>query len=95
MLNSIQSRHAGIRAQQRCIPPFADELLDRFGRRQYTGHGAEIVFFDHGSKRAMARELGSRPVAKLVEFFDVFKVVDSATGRTVTTGHRTQRIWRT
>lgn len=95
MLRPFQSGHAAIRAQQRCIPPLADELLDRFGQRQFTGHGAEIVFFDHGSKRAMARELGGRPVAKLSEFFDVYKVVDSITGRTITTGHRTQRIWRT
>lgn len=93
-MNPIRTRHAAVRAQQCCIPPFADELLDRFGRRQHTGHGVEIVFFDHGSKRAIAREFGSRPAAKLAEFLDVYKVVESSTGKTITTGPCTRRIRR-
>ena len=91
----MNTRHAQTRAQQRGIPPLVDELLDRYGREQHDGHGAVILYFDHTSVRTMERELGHRPVAKLLgEWRSAYKVRSTADGATITVGHRTQRVWR-
>ncbi|NDH64520.1 MAG: hypothetical protein EBY18_23405 [Alphaproteobacteria bacterium] len=89
----MNTQHAEIRAQQRGIPPLMDELLDRYGHEQHDGHGAVILFLDKQSIRSMERDLGRRPVARLAEWLDVYKVRTSD-GQTITIGHRTRRIWR-
>lgn len=89
----MNTQHAQIRAQQRGIPPLVDELLDRYGQEQHDGHGAVILFLDKRSIRAMERELGRRPVARLAEWLDAYKV-RAGDGQTITIGHRTRRIWR-
>lgn len=87
------SKHATIRAQQRGIPPLLDELLDRYGQEEYDGHGAIIRYLNKQSIKDMEREWGKRPVARLAEWFDAYKV-STIDGKTITTGHRTHRIWR-
>jgi hypothetical protein len=52
-----------------------------------------ILFLDKQSIRSMERDLGRRPVARLAEWLDVYKVRTSD-GQTITIGHRTRRIWR-
>ena len=89
----MNTRHAEIRAQQRGIPPLVDELLDRYGHEQHDGHGAVILFLDKQSIRSMERDLGRRPVARLAEWLDAYKVRTSD-GQTITIGHRSRRIWR-
>lgn len=89
----MNSKHAAIRCQQRGIPPWISELLDRFGIVEYAGHGAERIYFNKLSIRAMERELGKRVVAKLEEWLDVFKIV-SSDGVTCTVAHKTSRFWR-
>lgn len=89
----MNSKHAEIRAQQRCIPPFCEELLDRYGEEQYDGHGAVVVYLTKESIRRMERDLGRRPVARLSEYFGAYKV-RATDGTTITVGHRTRRIWR-
>lgn len=89
----MNTRHAEIRAQQRGIPPLMDELLDRYGHEQHDGHGAVILYLDKQSIRSMERDLGRRPVARLAEWLDAYKVRTSD-GQTITIGHRTRRIWR-
>lgn len=87
------SIHASIRAQQRCIPPIVDQLLEHYGQEEHDGRGAVIVYLNKHSIRKMERDLGRRPVSKLAEWFDAYKV-RAADGRTITMGRRSRRLWR-
>lgn len=89
----MNSKHAAVRAQQRGIPPMIDQLLDLYGQEQHDGHGAIILFLNKQSIRKMESDLGRRPVARLAEWLSSYKVKDLE-GRTITVGHRRQRIWR-
>lgn len=89
----MSREHAKVRAQQRGIPPLVDQLLDLYGQEQHDGHGAVILYLNKASIRRMERDLGRRPVARLSEWFNAYKVQGSD-GRTVTIGHRTRRLWR-
>lgn len=89
----MNTRHADVRAQQRGIPPMVDQLLDLYGHEEHDGHGAIVVYLDKAGIRNMERDLGRRPVARLAEWLDAYKV-KSTDGRTITVGHRTRRIWR-
>ena len=85
--------HAARRAQQRCIPPMVDQLLDLYGQEEHDGHGAVILFLNKDSIRKMERDLGRRPVSRLAEWFDAYKV-KSMDGHTITMGHRHRHIRR-
>ncbi len=89
----MNTMHAQIRAQQRGIPPMVDELLDRYGHEEHDGHGGVVLYMNKTSIRQMERDLGRRPVARLSEWLDAYKV-KGADGRTITVGHRTRRLWR-
>lgn len=89
----MYTRHATVRAQQRGIPPLVDQLLDLYGQEEHDGHGAVVLFLSKTSIRSMERDLGRRPVARLAEWFDAYKV-KSNDGSTITIGHRTRRLWR-
>lgn len=87
------TQHAMLRAQQRCIPPMVDQLLDLYGQEEYDGHGAVILYLNKKSIKNMERDLGRRPVSRLAEWFDAYKV-KSTDGHTITVGHRTRRLRR-
>ncbi|WP_374657137.1 hypothetical protein [Inhella sp.] len=89
----MNTRHADVRAQQRGIPPMVDQLLDLYGHEEHDGRGAIVVYLDKAGIRNMERDLGRRPVARLAEWLDAYKV-KSTDGMTITVGHRTRRIWR-
>ena len=89
----MNTQHAILRAQQRGIPPMIDQLLDLYGCEEYDGHGAMIVYLSKASIRNMERDMGRRPIARLAEWLDAYKV-RAADGRTVTIGHRIKRIRR-
>ncbi len=89
----MNTMHAAVRAQQRCIPPMVDQLLDLYGQEEYDGHGAVILYLNKVSIRHMERDLGRRPVSRLAEYFDVYKV-KGMDGQTITVGHRNCRVWR-
>ena len=89
----MNTEHAAARVQQRCIPPLVDQILDQYGQEEHDGHGAVVVFLNKDSIRRMERDMGRRPVAKLAEWFDVYKV-QAANGQTITVGRRTRRLWR-
>lgn len=93
---ALTTKHAQSRAQQRGIPKFLDELLDRYGQEQYDDRGGVIRYFDSDSIRAMERDMGRAPVSRLFggEWRNAYKVSDARTNTTITCGHRTQRIWR-
>ena len=42
----------------------------------------------------MEQSFGRRPVAKMSEYFGVYKVEDCRDGTTITVGHRTERMRR-
>lgn len=88
----MRTIHAKKRAQQRGIPPFIDELLARYGREQYDGHGGIIFYFDKQSIRRMERDMGREPVRRLGEWHKAYKVVSSFDGITLTVGKRYKRI---
>ena len=87
------THHAGVRSQQRGIPPFILECLDNFGEEVYDQHGAIIRYFTHVSRRKMERELGRDLVSKLAQYLNIYKV-EGHDGTLITTGHLTKRINR-
>lgn len=89
----MNTRHADIRAQQRGIPPMVGQLLDLYGQEEHDGHGGVILYLNKISIRNMERDLGSRPVARLSEWLNAYKV-QSSDGNTITIGHRSRRIRR-
>lgn len=88
------TKHATCRAQQRCIDPFIDELLDRFGEEDYDGHGYVRRYFSKASIRAMKRALGRETVKRLADKLNVYRLETSKGGDVVTIGRRTKRMRR-
>lgn len=85
--------HTTARAQQRGIPPLIDQFLEAYGQEQHDGHGALILYLNKESIRRMERDMGRRPVARLSEWLDAYKV-RTTDGKTITIGHRYRRIRR-
>lgn len=84
------SHHAATRMQQRAIPPFMIELLERFGTEERCG-GADRIFFDKAARKRLERHLGGRRSIRHVEpWLDVYLVVGD-NGKLVTVGHRLKR----
>ena len=70
-----------------------DQLLDLYGQEEHDGRGAVVLYLNKASIRSMERDLGRRPVARLAEWLDAYKV-KTTDGQTITVGHRTRRLWR-
>lgn len=90
----MNTKHAGIRAQQRGIPPFIDQALDQFGYEQYGERGSITVFFNKQSIRNMEREFGRPIVSKLTPWLSAYKVRSSNSDQTITVGFLTKRVNR-
>lgn len=91
-MNSILSKHAQIRMQQRAIPQLVVECLIRFGHCEPSGDGTCKYYFDKRSYRRFEAYAG--PAAdSLREFFDAYVVLgpDSVV---VTAACRMERIKR-
>ena len=87
------SRHAKVRLQQRAIPPFMVELLERFGS-EMRGRGADRLFFDRAAIRRLKQHFGDRRSLRHVEpWLNVYIVVGDD-GRLVTAARRTRRFKR-
>jgi len=89
----MNTQHANIRSQQRGIPPLIDQWLDLYGKEEYDGNGAVIVYLCKSSIRSMERDLGKRPVSRMSEWLSAYKV-RSTGGETITMGFRRKRINR-
>lgn len=89
----MNTRHAEIRAQQRGIPPMIEQLLDLYGQEEHDGHGAITLYLNKNSIRNMELNLGCRPVSRLAEWFDAYKV-KSTDGSIISLGFRTHRLRR-
>lgn len=87
------TRHAEARLQQRAIPAFVVDLLERFGSTTRCG-GADRLFFDKPGRKRLERYLGGARSLRLIRpLLDLYAVV-SDDGRVVTVGHRSKRINR-
>lgn len=89
----MNTRHAELRAQQRGIPPIIDQWLDLYGQEEHDGYGGVIVYLNKASIRHIEQDMGRRPVARMSEWFDAYKV-RTLSGETITIGHRTGRVRR-
>lgn len=87
------TRHARVRMQQRGIDAEVVEDLLSYGRTVHDHHGAEIVFFDHASRRRLAEEQGEEVIRRLGERLTAYAVIGSD-GKVRTVGHRIRRIRR-
>ena len=87
------TRHSERRMQQRSIPPFVLDLLDRFGSSMRCGR-AERLFFDKTARRRLKTHLGgARGLRALEGWLDVYAVVGD-NGQVVTVAHRQDRFRR-
>ncbi len=77
------TRHAQVRAQQRCIPPLIVDWLLAYGTRQ-SSHAAERVVFDKRARRALGRGVGPTVVKQMSRFMNTAIVVDPATDEVIT-----------
>jgi len=91
MMPTHYSSHAIQRSQQRGIPPFVDELLNRFGEEIHDGHGCIRITLTKKSFKQIARKFGRTVSAKFKEYSGVFKI-EGSDGVVVTTGYQTKRI---
>ena len=93
MIGAGMTSHAQARMQQRAIPPFVVELLERFGASARSG-GADRLYFDKASRKRLRHHFGGDRSLRLVEpWLEAFIVVADG-GPVVTAGHRTDRIQR-
>lgn len=84
--------HAEQRCQQRGIPQLILHWLSDYGREQFDGRGARILWFDKASRRRLEREVGREPVRRMHEWLNAYAVVAVRDGQIITTGHRYKRI---
>ncbi len=78
-----QTRHAQIRAQQRCIPPLVMEWLLAYGCRERS-QGAVRLSFDRRSRRDLARDVGKPVINQMGRFLDTSLIVDPDTDQVIT-----------
>lgn len=90
-MNIQLTKHATSRQQQRGIPPLIMEWLTSFGTTCHDHHGAEILYFDKSSRKALAKSVGEEVVSRLSGLLDAYAVV-SGSGTIITVGHRFKRV---
>jgi hypothetical protein len=88
----LTSKHASRRMQQRGIPPWVVTWLVEFSQIRYDHRGGIMYYFDRRSRRNLEREVGSRLVARLSDYLNVYVVVSSRDEAVVTVGHRYRRL---
>ncbi len=85
------TRHAGIRARERGIPPLVVDVLQSFWA-SIRRHGADIYFLDKKGRRRAELYLG-RAARQLSHLLDAYVVV-ADDGSVVTIGYRRHRFHR-
>lgn len=85
--------HAALRLQQRAIPAFVVELLERCGSETRCGD-ADRLFFDKPAKKRLKQYLGGDRGLQLIErWMGVYAVIGD-NGRVITIAHRSKRCRR-
>ena len=90
----MKTHHFNVRAQQRGIPVGAQEMLDKYGRIEYDGHGHRKVCFDKKGRKQLERDFGKQFCSRLGHWKDIYKIETSAGDRLITIGYRTEKIYR-
>jgi hypothetical protein len=85
----VQSEHAVVRSQQRGVPQLIVDLLLRFGEREPSSGGTEIVYFSRSSRKRVQNYVGGM-LGKMNEHLDAYAVI--CNGSVVTVGPRFKRI---
>jgi hypothetical protein len=80
------TRHAAVRLQQRAIPAFVVELLERCGSEKRCGQ-ADRLFFDKAAKKRLQQHLGGKRGLQMIERWMSVYAVISDNGRVVTVAH--------
>jgi len=70
-MNIQMTKHAAARQQQRGIPPLIMEWLADYGTTCHDHHGAEILYFDKQSRKALARSVGDEVVSRMGPLLDI------------------------
>jgi hypothetical protein len=78
--------------QQRSIPPLVVTWLHEFGKMRYDHRGGIIYYFDSCSRRNLERAVGSRVVARLSDYLNIYAVSSTTDDTLVTVGHRCRRF---
>ena len=77
------TKHAAVRAQQRCIPPIIIYWLMDYGHREKV-YGAERITFDKKARRNLAKDVGTPVVKLMARYLNTCIVVDSDTEKMIT-----------
>jgi hypothetical protein len=85
------TKHAAVRAQQRCIPSAVIEWLISYGASHYDHRGCVLFCFDSRSRERLRKVVAGDVIARHSRHFDCY-VVTSTSGQVITVGHRTRRI---
>ena len=88
LIGQKYTTHAIKRSQQRSIPPFAVELLERFGTYERCG-GGERVFFDKAARKRLSKHFGrSNMRAACGKLLNTYAII-ADDGHIVTVAYRT------
>lgn len=90
MIAADLTLHGALRLQQRAIPIFVIELLERCGSEMRCG-GADRLFFDKAAKKRLKQHLGGDRALQLVEKYMGVYAILGDNGRVVTVAHRSKR----
>ena len=91
----ILTNHASIRSQQRGIPLFVIEWVQKFGQKAFDHRGTVTRYLDKAAKKSLTKTIGFQVVRQFETFLDVYVIESTTNGGVITTGHRYKRINRT
>ncbi len=87
-MQTIQTLHATVRAQQRGVPPLIQDWLLDYGEEQFDGHGGVVRYFSNECIRRMERDIGKTPLKRMSEYLRCYLVQSSSDGAVITVGKR-------
>ena len=86
MIDASFTTHAALRLQQRAIPAFVVELLERCGSEQRCGQ-ADRLYFDKAARKRLKNHLGGPRGMQLIErWLGVYAIIGD-NGKVVTVAH--------
>lgn len=86
-MNDI-SHHAGVRAQQRAVPPMILDWLLDYGNESYDHHGGVIYAFTKRSRHRIERVVGSKVIKLMSPWMNAYVVCSARDGKIITIGRR-------
>lgn len=77
------TRHPSASPAKVDLQPWIDQILDLYGSSQHLSHGGLLLHCRRRHLRQMRRELGQRPVARLVQWLTKCQLRDAGSGLVV------------